>query len=409
MRLVLRLGGAEIDVDVSAAAAATVGQLAEALAGGPVVPGTGLIAGTRFIGADTTLAAAGLRQGASVRLATGPPSDQAPADPVVAELHVTGGVDAGRRVPLVHGSVVLGRAGEPGVDVGFGSDTVSGRHARLCLGAAGACTVEDLGSCNGTLVEGRYVTTPEPVVAGALVQLGAVQVHIVPVTVSTPSLSSSSSADRAAVGPPGAGSGTAPFNRPPRRRSPPGPAPVAVPAAPAEPAPAARFSWAMLLAPLVIGLAMAVMFAPVMAAFALFSPVMAVGTWWEDRRRVDRERRRTAAAVAAALAAFRTELAAAVTVEAGRLAAVLPDPAEALRRADGPSTRLWERRGDAADVLRLRLGVGDIAWERRVPPVGARVAGMMPVATEHPDRWRQQHGRPVLDDEPARGDLAGIG
>ena len=63
-----------------------------------------------------------------------------------------------------------------------------------------------------------------------------------------------------------------------------------------------------------------------------------------------------------------------------------------------------------------RIDVLERAWFEvaknrggRVPPVGARVAGMMPVATEHPDRWRQQHGRPVLDDEPARGDLAGIG
>ncbi|MGI8685746.1 MAG: FtsK/SpoIIIE domain-containing protein [Acidimicrobiales bacterium] len=375
MRLVLQVGGAEIDVDVSAAASATVGQLAEALAGGPVGPGTGLVAGSRFLSPSSALAGAGLRQGDAVRLSPGPPSAPEPVGVAAAELHVTGGLAAGRRVSLVPGPVVVGRETGHGVGVGLESATVSARHARLVVRAGGSCTIADLGSRNGTRVDGRFVSGEAAVAAGALVQLGAVQVGLVPAPVAPAS-------DRAALGPPGAGSGTTPFNRPPRRMMPAGPTPVAVPVGPAERAPGVRLDWAMLLAPLVIGGVMAVVFAPIMAAFALFSPVMAVGTWWEDRRRVARERERNKVALATALAAFRADLATAAAAEARRRALLLPDPAETLRRAEGPSTRLWERRGDAADVLRLRLGVADVAWQpplaeghgARLPEVAAAVA-----------------------------------
>ncbi|HET7489459.1 MAG TPA: FtsK/SpoIIIE domain-containing protein, partial [Acidimicrobiales bacterium] len=207
--------------------------------------------------------------------------------------------------------------------------------------------------------DGRFVAGAEAVPPGALLQLGAVQLQVVPPP---------PAADRAAVGPPAGASGTAPFNRPPRRLPPAPPAPVPMPAAPPEPAPGARFSWAMLLAPIVLGAVMAVIFQPVMAAFALFGPVLTVGTWWEDRRRVGRERRAAARQGASSLASFAAGLAASAAAEAGRRAEVLPDPAECLRRAAAPSTRVWERRPGAPDLLHLRLGVADEAWR---PPVAA--------------------------------------
>ena len=374
MRVVLQVGCAEIDVEVSAASGATVGQMAEALGGGPVSAGTGLVVGERFLDPDDAVAACGLRQGDLVRLASGPPSTLPPAATPAAELRVVGGLAAGGRFPLVPGSVVVGRAGEEGNDIGIDAPTVSVRHARLHVGAGGRCAVEDLGSRNGTRLDGRFARGVETVAPGTLLQMGAVQARVAPIPPAS---------DRAALGPPGARSGTAPFNRPPRRMAPTGPSPLTVPVAPAEPAPRARFSWAMLLAPLLIGAVMAVVFEPLMAAFALFSPVMAVGTWEEDRRRVARERRRNDLLVATALATFTSDLQSAVAAEGGRRAAMLPDPAESLRRAEGPSTRLWERRAGAADALRLHLGVADLAWcpplaeapGTRLPEVDAALTG----------------------------------
>ena len=45
---------------------------------------------------------------------------------------------------------------------------------------------------------------------------------------------------------------------------------------------------------------------------------------------------------------------------------MLPDPAEVVRRATTPSTRLWERRRDHPDALLLRVGIGPVPWD---PPV----------------------------------------
>ena len=374
MRLVLQVGGAEIDVEVSAAPGATVGQLAEALAGGPVAAGTGLVVEGRFLAAADAVAACGLRQGALVRFAAGPSGAIPAAVTPVSELRVVGGLVAGGRFPLAPGVVVVGRAGEAGNDIGVDAPTVSVHHALLHVSAGGTCSVEDLGSSNGTWVDGRFVRAVEPVPAESLLQMGAVQFRLAPVPAAT---------DRAALGPPGARSGTAPFNRPPRRLVPAGPSPLAVPVAPADPAPRARFSWAMFLAPLLIGAVTAVVFEPIMAAFALFSPVMAVGTWEEDRRRVARERRRNAQLVATALAAFRSDLEAARATEGRRRAVLLPDPAETLYRAEAPSIRLWERRAGAADAFLLRLGAADTAWSpplsevhgTRLPEVDATLAG----------------------------------
>ncbi|HET7486380.1 MAG TPA: FHA domain-containing protein, partial [Acidimicrobiales bacterium] len=150
-RLVFQVGEAELEVQVSAAATATAGDLAAALAGGPVAPGTGLVAGGRLLAQPVPLPGCGLRQGDTVALATAPPAPAAAAPPV-AFLHVVGGTAAGGCVPLHPGAVVLGRAG----DVVLDHPTVSAGHARLRVGPGG-CTVEDLGSTNGTRLDGRFV------------------------------------------------------------------------------------------------------------------------------------------------------------------------------------------------------------------------------------------------------------
>ena len=390
MRLTLQVGGAELDMAVGASAGATVADLAAALAGGALAPGTGLEVDGRFLEPAAPVAGAGLRQGDVLRLASGPgPGDGgwvgAPeaAAAVAADLHVVGGPCAGMRLPLSLGAVVVGRGGDVVVD----HPTVSRRHARLQVGHGGHCVVEDLGSTNGTRVDGRFVTSPQQVVPGQLLELGAVQARVV----ARPSGSAT-----AVLGPAGVATGTAPFNRPPRSLLPAGPAPVAVPVAPPEPAPGSRFSWAMLVAPLVVGLVLAVIFDPMMAAFALFSPVITVGMWWEDRRRARREGERSRRQLSADVAAFRAGLAAAQDAEAARRAQVVVDPAETLGRAAGPSTTVWERRRHAPDAFRLFLGLADAAW----PPPLSEPAGTRPTGV---DEALAAHG--VLPRSPVVVDL----
>ncbi|MCU1460972.1 MAG: putative FtsK/SpoIIIE family protein, partial [Acidimicrobiales bacterium] len=157
------------------------------------------------------------------------------------------------------------------------------------------------------------------------------------------------------------------------RAAPPAPRPpIATPPAPIEPAPGARFGLAALLVPVVMGGALAIVLDPLMAAFCLFSPVMLLGNWLEDRRRVRHQRRDGDTRLGRDLEELRVALAAAGRVEVARRWATRPDPAEVVRRATLPATSLWERRPGDADAGRLRVGVGDVAWSPPVRPAADR-------------------------------------
>ena len=60
----------------------------------------------------------------------------------------------------VTGPVIVGRA--PGSDIVIGAGYVSGRHARFQLMGENLF-IEDLGSKNGTSINGNYVSEPVPV------------------------------------------------------------------------------------------------------------------------------------------------------------------------------------------------------------------------------------------------------
>jgi S1-C subfamily serine protease len=87
-------------------------------------------------------------------------------------LLVLSGVQAGRRLPLPAAGAVLGR--HPEVDLPFdpnGDLEVSGRHAEL-RPAGDAWTIRDLGSRNGTFVNGERIGDARPLGAGDRVRLG---------------------------------------------------------------------------------------------------------------------------------------------------------------------------------------------------------------------------------------------
>lgn len=75
-----------------------------------------------------------------------------------------------REIALPRGEHILGRSDDAAVfvdDVG-----VSRHHARITLGEGGA-TLEDLGSKNGTMLNGRTIDGPTVLTDGALIVLGA--------------------------------------------------------------------------------------------------------------------------------------------------------------------------------------------------------------------------------------------
>ena len=133
------------------------------------------------------------------------PSSQArsPARPPTIEpaatwgrLAVTGGPAQARSLDLVHPSLTIGRSATN--DLVLPDNRVSRKHA-LIERRAGAVIVTDLGSNNGTFVNGRQVHDSQPLSPGAFIRLGNTELafhppggRTVPAPAQRPSVLSSS-------------------------------------------------------------------------------------------------------------------------------------------------------------------------------------------------------------------------
>ncbi|HKY76722.1 MAG TPA: FtsK/SpoIIIE domain-containing protein, partial [Acidimicrobiia bacterium] len=324
----------------------TVATLAAAITGRSVDEQAGLLIDGRFVDGATRIANAGMRQGALVQPADGPGTG--PDAGALVELRIVGGVDGGRRIPLSAGAHILGRGD---ADIDLVSKTVSPTHARLDVSPSGEVVLRDQESKNGTVIEGYRLPPAIRLEPGQIVQMGAVQVSIGPV----------SAGDRPQLGAPRR-NGTVTFNRQPRSAARPGAAALRLPAAIRPPTSGVRFSWLQVGMPAAFGIGMGVLVNPAMMGFALLSPAMAVGNYLQDKKRVKKESAEGVAQAEQTLEEFRRGLINARRAEVARLRELLPDPAEAVRRATGPSTHLWERRPNHDDFLQLCLGVATQTW-----------------------------------------------
>ncbi|WP_329037859.1 FHA domain-containing protein [Streptomyces sp. NBC_00178] len=100
-----------------------------------------------------------------------PGEDEAADDAVPARLHVIAGPDAGG-VHLLHGGQIrIGRSAE--ADVPLDDPDVSRLHCAVTVSRDGRVSVSDLGSTNGTSLDGAEVGgRPVPLLPGALLRLG---------------------------------------------------------------------------------------------------------------------------------------------------------------------------------------------------------------------------------------------
>ena len=89
-------------------------------------------------------------------------------------LAIVEGRDAGQEFPVT-GTMLIGR--DPSADVVIADSEVSTRHASFVLVDGGAA-VEDLGSTNGTFVNGQRVTGSQQLRAGDRIQLGATVLEV---------------------------------------------------------------------------------------------------------------------------------------------------------------------------------------------------------------------------------------
>ncbi|OIJ86989.1 FtsK/SpoIIIE domain-containing protein [Streptomyces colonosanans] len=176
-----RARAASCDVLVTAPAgtalAAVASGLASAVGGGdnPVV----LFAGTERLDVQRcTLGEPPLLDGAVLTL--GAPTEPGPEpDEDAAQLHVVAGPDAGG-VHLLHGGVIrIGRSAD--ADVPLDDPDVSRLHCAVTVGADGRVSVADLGSTNGTVLDGIRVTErPVRFTPGVLLRLGESALRLVP-------------------------------------------------------------------------------------------------------------------------------------------------------------------------------------------------------------------------------------
>lgn len=287
-------------------------------------------------------------------------------------VRVVGGLRAGATHAIgPRSEVVVGRS--PQADIVIDDPTVSPFHLRLRRSGV-EWIVEDLGSHNGTAVDGRPVDATEPV-GDRIIHLGATSIAI-----------GAASADLQHVSSPGP-DGLTPFNRPPRPAGAPEVDPIAVPDPPAERRRGAAFSAVALLGPIIIGAVMVQVLGSMRyALFAVLGPVMMITSALATRRRNTKDAKSSARRFAKELVEFGEALARGARDEAAHRARALPDVAQVVERVDRASVRLWERRARHPDHLVLRVGLGSAPWQ---PPVDTgRVAA-------HPD-LRQlvaDHGR----------------
>ncbi len=152
------------------------------------------------------------------------------------------------------------------------------------------------------------------------------------------------------------------FNRPPRPVPNYRPIVLRPPQPPQQPGKPMRFGWAALIVPVILGIGMAILIHPRMAVFAVFSPVMLLANWVEDRRRLRRELRESGEAYRDALARFRREVSHAHFLEMRQRRSTAQPPEDLELLALRADSRLWQRRHGHADFMTLPVGSGCVEW-----------------------------------------------
>ncbi|MET9964823.1 FHA domain-containing protein [Streptomyces sp. NPDC006356] len=174
---------ASCDVLVTAPAGTALAAVASALASavsagdGPIV----LYAGAeRLDDRRSTLGEPPLTDGAVLSLgAPAAPEPHPELDDAPTQLQVVAGPDAGG-VHLLHGGEIrIGRSAE--ADVPLDDPDVSRLHCAVTVAADGRVSVADLGSTNGTTLDGTRVTTrPVRFAPGALLRIGESALRLAP-------------------------------------------------------------------------------------------------------------------------------------------------------------------------------------------------------------------------------------
>ena len=393
-----RPSGPEADIVVIADGAATLGELAAAIAAGDPLAGTAHVpASTLRLGSATapaldstlTLADSPLASGAFIHLATVATTISTQRTPTssAAVIRVISGPDTGREFALELGSAYLGR--QAGLEVSVTDPLVSKQHARLDV-FLDSVRIVDLNSANGVEVDGEPVTRVE-LTNGGQATLGdtIVEVRI---------------RGGAAI-PDARKEGWVPFNRSPRVESRyPGTEHVA-PSIPTE-KDTQPFPWVALFAPLLLGIVFAFMGRGLQSLlFVAASPILMLGTFISTRATRKRKEKLDAERFTQRTAALDLLLASEREQERDIRLRETPSTAEAVDAANVRSPLLWTRRPEHWQFLTLNLGIGTMPSRNTIALSNEESAlpEFLEKIADVQDRYRDIDGVPVTESLPFSG------
>lgn len=267
-------------------------------------------------------------------------------------ISVSGGINAGATWDISEGQTLsFGRSDQ--ADIHADSPLTSWFHGAVRVVDTKAY-VYDNNSSNGTFLNGEKVTATgiEIPAGGATIVAGGLVLRIDKGLGETPAALTGIPKD-----------GTITFNRPPRPGLPPIPDSLKPPSK-SSVSDKVKFSWIAFVAPLVMaGTIVALTHNPRFALMALLSPVMAVGTWVENKRRAKKEKKESDGDYKEKLEEFISEITDARNRMRQRLDRMSIHPALAFLRASIPTTGLWSRKPDHPDALTLTIGTGNHKWD----------------------------------------------
>src|SRR3954447_2824778 len=138
-------------------------------------------------------------------------------------LKITGGNAVGQSIPMEQ-ELVIGRS-TPGLGSLGGDSEISRVHARVFHDPSGRLTIEDLGSTNGTFVNGNRISGQQPLNPGDQVRVGQTSLSVEGGAADAGATSVGQVIPPAAAPPAAAAAGTPPAPQPPPPPAPARPAP----------------------------------------------------------------------------------------------------------------------------------------------------------------------------------------
>ena len=346
-----REAAAPVDVIVTADATATVEDVARSLADSSRIPAsvtpTLLVAppGEEPAQMDPTalVADAPLGSGFDAAVVAATADAYASSGATAAVMQILSGAEAGRVVPLAHGTSIIGRV-EP-AHVVLRDPMVSKRHARVEVDKE--IEVIDLNSANGLVIDGGLVSRVR-VRPGQIITIGGTDVRFV-------RTANEGDAEETRIFEQG---GSLLFNRSPRVEKRYAGREHRHPIIPAEADPRI-FPWPMVAAPVLLGLALfAVTQRPTSLLIVFMAPLMMLGNFIGQRTQQGKKLRLEIDTFETQIDELEDALLAEEVVERERRREEAPPTATVFEQSMKLGPLMWTRRPEHWNFLSVRLGSG---------------------------------------------------